>query len=64
MPHQTVWLARKKPDALTYAWSGNGSVNHLLGETLELETGIRMRHVPYKGGAQAKAVKASGARRD
>jgi tripartite-type tricarboxylate transporter receptor subunit TctC len=46
-------LARKKPDAVTYASSGNGSVNHLLGEMLKIETGIRMLHVPYKGVAQA-----------
>lgn len=47
-----VALARKKPGAITYASSGNGSVNHLLGEMLKLESGIRMLHVPYKGVAQ------------
>ena len=47
-----IALARKKPDAITYASSGNGSVNHLLGEMLKLETGIRMLHIPYKGVAQ------------
>ena len=47
-----IALARKQPDAITYASSGNGSVNHLLGEMLKLETGIRMLHVPYKGVAQ------------
>ena len=49
---QFIALARKKPDSITYASSGNGSVNHLLGEMLKLETGIRMLHVPYKGVAQ------------
>ena len=47
-----IALARRQPDAVTYASSGNGSVNHLLGEMLKLETGIRMLHVPYKGVAQ------------
>lgn len=47
-----IALARKKPDAITYASSGNGSVNHLLGEMLKLDTGIRILHVPYKGVAQ------------
>ena len=46
-------LARRKPDLLTYASSGNGSVNHLLGEMLKLDAGIRMLHIPYKGIAPA-----------
>ena len=48
-----IALARSKPDALTYASSGNGSVNHLLGEMLKSESGIRMLHVPYRGVAPA-----------
>ena len=48
-----IALARAKPDALTYASSGNGSVNHLLGEMVKAETGIRMLHVPYRGVAPA-----------
>ena len=46
-------LARAKPDALTYASSGNGSVNHLLGEMLKAEAGVRILHVPYRGVAAA-----------
>jgi tripartite-type tricarboxylate transporter receptor subunit TctC len=38
---------------LTYASSGNGSVNHLLGEMLKADTGISMLHVPYRGVAPA-----------
>src|ERR1043166_2352280 len=48
-----IALARAKPDALTYASSGNGSVNHLLGEMLKSEADIRMLHVPYRGVAPA-----------
>src|SRR6187401_1176454 len=48
-----IALARAKPDALTYASSGNGSVNHLLGEMVKSEAGIRMLHVPYRGVAPA-----------
>ena len=48
-----VALARARPDALTYASSGNGSVNHLLGEMLKAEAGIKMLHVPYRGVAPA-----------
>ena len=38
---------------MTYASSGNGSVNHLLGEMLKADTGIDMLHVPYRGVAPA-----------
>ena len=48
-----VSLAREKPNALNYASAGNGSVNHLLGEMLKTEAGIRVTHVPYKGASQA-----------
>src|SRR5450631_1022823 len=48
-----VALAKAKPGRLTYASSGNGSVNHLLGEMLKADTGISMLHVPYRGVAPA-----------
>jgi tripartite-type tricarboxylate transporter receptor subunit TctC len=48
-----IALAKAKPDAVTYASSGNGSVNHLLGEMLKTEAGLSMVHVPYKGIAPA-----------
>ena len=48
-----IALAKAKPGALTYASSGNGSVNHLLGEMLKADTGISMLHVPYRGVAPA-----------
>jgi tripartite-type tricarboxylate transporter receptor subunit TctC len=47
-----VALARSKPDAYTFASSGNGSVNHLLGEMLKAEAGIKILHVPYRGVAE------------
>jgi tripartite-type tricarboxylate transporter receptor subunit TctC len=50
---ELIALARRKPDLLTYASSGNGSVNHLLGEMLKLDAGFRMLHIPYKGIAPA-----------
>jgi tripartite-type tricarboxylate transporter receptor subunit TctC len=48
-----IALAKAKPGSLTYASSGNGSVNHLLGEMLKADTGIDMLHVPYRGVAPA-----------
>jgi tripartite-type tricarboxylate transporter receptor subunit TctC len=48
-----IALAKAKPNALTYASSGNGSVNHLVGEMLKSAAGISILHVPYKGVAPA-----------
>ncbi len=44
-----IALARGRPGVMAYASSGNGSVNHLLGEMLKIDASIRMLHVPYKG---------------
>jgi tripartite-type tricarboxylate transporter receptor subunit TctC len=54
-PQDFISIARAKPDTLSYGSAGNGSVNHLLGEMLKTEAGIRMVHVPYKGAPQAVA---------
>jgi len=43
-----VALAKARPDTLTYASSGTGSINQLLGEWIKSESGIRVLEVPYK----------------
>jgi tripartite-type tricarboxylate transporter receptor subunit TctC len=48
-----VALARAKPDTLNYGSAGNGSAAHILMELLKSRTGTVMRHVPYRGTAQA-----------
>ncbi len=48
-----VAAAKKQPDAITLGYSGNGTVAHLAGELAENAAGIKLRHVPYKGAAQA-----------
>jgi len=48
-----IALAKARPDQLTYASAGNGSINHLTTELFVLQTGVRLTHVPYKGGAPA-----------
>jgi tripartite-type tricarboxylate transporter receptor subunit TctC len=50
---ELIALARAKPGSITYASSGNGSINHLLAEMLKTEAGINLVHVPYKGIAPA-----------
>ena len=42
-------LAKKRPAQITYASSGNGSTQHLLGAHLWSLGGASLVHVPYKG---------------
>ncbi|MBI4191024.1 MAG: tripartite tricarboxylate transporter substrate binding protein [Betaproteobacteria bacterium] len=50
---ELVDFAKKRPGQLNFGSTGVGSVNHLLGEMLNLLTGTKIVHVPYKGGADA-----------
>jgi tripartite-type tricarboxylate transporter receptor subunit TctC len=50
---EMIDMARAKPDALSYASVGIGSPGHIAGELTNLRTGVRMVHVPYKGGGPA-----------
>ena len=50
---ELIALARQRPEQVNFASSGNGSVPHLCGELINLKAGIKLTHVPYKGGAQA-----------
>ncbi|WP_418921934.1 Bug family tripartite tricarboxylate transporter substrate binding protein [Comamonas testosteroni] len=52
--------AKKAPDSLTLGYPGNGTVAHLAGEMAENAAGIQLRHVPYKGAAQALTDVMSG----
>jgi tripartite-type tricarboxylate transporter receptor subunit TctC len=47
---ELVARARAEPGRVTYATAGTGSSNHLGALLLEQAAGIRMTHVPYKGG--------------
>ena len=55
-----VALARSKPEIVSYASSGVGSVLHLGAELLCALTGAQMTHVPYKGVADAYPAVISG----
>lgn len=57
---ELVEFARKNPDKISYASSGNGSGGHLAAELLKSMTGIKMVHVPYKGGGPALTGLLSG----
>ena len=45
--------ARANPDKIAYASAGTGSTNHLSAAMFEKATGLKMTHVPYRGGAPA-----------
>ncbi len=55
-----VALARKRPNEITYASAGNGSGGHLAGGLLSTMAGIKMLHIPYKGGGPATIGLLSG----
>ena len=52
---ELIALARSKPGELTFASGGNGAAPHMAGEIFASMTGIKMLHVPYKGGGPAIA---------
>jgi tripartite-type tricarboxylate transporter receptor subunit TctC len=56
-----IAFARAKPGQFNYASAGTGTNSHLSAEMIGAMAGIRMSHVPYKGGPQANADVASGA---
>ncbi len=45
--------AKARPDALTYGSAGAGTSLHLAGVLFEQSAGVKLVHVPYKGGAPA-----------
>jgi len=46
---ELIAYAKANPGKLTYASSGNGSLQHATGAMLEQQAGIQMTHIPYKG---------------
>ena len=48
-----IALAKASPDKIHYASSGNGSAQHLMGGMFASMTGVKMKHVPYKGSGAA-----------
>jgi tripartite-type tricarboxylate transporter receptor subunit TctC len=42
-------LAKSKPGTLSYGSGGTGTASHLGTELLQLTTGMKLLHVPYKG---------------
>ena len=51
--HDLIELARQQPGKISYASVGIGSASHLAGELFAAKAGVRMLHVPFRGGAPA-----------
>lgn len=50
---ELIALAKAKPGSINYASAGPGSINQIAAELLALSAGIKLTHVPYRGGALA-----------
>ena len=55
-----IAYCKAHPGEVTYASAGPGSTNHLSAALMEKMAGIKMLHVPYKGGAPAVADTVGG----
>ncbi len=52
-PKELIALAKAEPDKYTYASSGSAGSPHLTAEIFQQAAGIKLTHVPYKGGGPA-----------
>jgi tripartite-type tricarboxylate transporter receptor subunit TctC len=48
-----IALARSRPGEINFGSAGPGSTNHLTSEVFQSIAGVRIGHVPYKGGGPA-----------
>jgi tripartite-type tricarboxylate transporter receptor subunit TctC len=53
-------LARANPGGLSYGSGGIGNLQHLYMEQIAATLGIRLLHVPYRGGAPAESALVAG----
>jgi len=61
---ELIALGKARPGQLTYGSSGNGATTHLAGALFANMSGVRMIHVPYKGGSPAYTIDLIGGRID
>ena len=57
---ELIAFARTHPGQVNFGSAGNGSLNHLLGEMVNMNQGVKLVHVPYKGAAGALTDTISG----
>jgi tripartite-type tricarboxylate transporter receptor subunit TctC len=51
--HDLIALAKSKPSSINYASAGPGSINQIAAELFASAAGVKIVHVPYKGGSLA-----------
>ena len=59
-PQELIDFAAKNPGVLNYGSGGIGSTPHLTTELLNAMLGIKLTHVPYKGGGESIKALMSG----
>lgn len=57
---ELVTALKAKPDGLSYASSGLGTIQHFAGEMFKIASGTAIKHVPYRGSGQAIGYLLSG----
>lgn len=50
---ELISIAKARPQVLSFASNGSGTLSHLTGELFNQRAGIKLLHVPYKGAAPA-----------
>src|SRR5688572_26515192 len=50
---ELIALAKQRPNELLFSSAGNGSSDHMGAELFAYMAGLKLTHVPYKGGPQA-----------
>jgi tripartite-type tricarboxylate transporter receptor subunit TctC len=48
-----IAVLKASPDKYSFASSGVGSINHMLGESFQAYSGTKLVHIPYKGSGPA-----------
>ena len=57
---QLIAIAKSRPERLTYGSTGTGGGPHLAGELLQIMSGMRWTHIPFKGAAVASIALLGG----
>jgi tripartite-type tricarboxylate transporter receptor subunit TctC len=57
---ELIALAKQKPGSINFGSVGVGSFNHLLGEMLQADAGIKLTHIAYRGDADASSAVVGG----
>lgn len=57
---ELIAFTKARPGQIDYASAGSGSSSHLAGELFNSMSGVKLTHIPYKGGGPAVIALVSG----